>query len=159
MMSHAPRRVSFAAILLGCIALVVGCGPDYKARAVVKGKVTSNRVSLTSGTVTFHGANGMVGTADIKEDGSYTCNDAPLGDVTITVAVSVPTNMGGPVKKNWEKIAGAGSKDPEGNSPGIAIMGSIPSKFVRIDEKYSKPETSGLKYTVEKGENTKNIEL
>ncbi len=36
---------------------------------------------------------------------------------------------------------------------------SMPKRIVPIDEKFSKPETSGLKFTVIKGEQTYDIEL
>jgi hypothetical protein len=165
MVSHSLRythRLLVAGLLAFGLLILVGCGPDYKARAVVKGKVTMGNKPLTSGTVVFYGPQGVTSTATIDENGNYTMNDAPVGDVTITVTVSVPPAMGpGGLKAEIErrkKPAGGDSKDPEGGSPGIA-MSKMPTTFVRIDEKYSKPETSGLKYKVEKGEHVHNIEL
>jgi hypothetical protein len=143
------------------LAALAGCGPDYKARAVVKGKVTSGKKPLTTGTVMFYGPNNITSTAVIDENGDYVMNDAPIGECTITVTVTAPPGMGpGPKggQQVWKKVGGE-SKDPTGELPSIPIMSKIPSNVVRIDAKYSKPDTSGLKYNVEKGEHTHNIEL
>ena len=35
----------------------------------------------------------------------------------------------------------------------------MPKEVVPIDTKYSKPDSSGLKFTVKKGDNTYNIDL
>jgi hypothetical protein len=162
--NHARYRFFVGVCLaFSLLTLVIGCGPDYKARAVVKGKVTMAKKPLTSGTVMFYGPNNITSSAIIDENGDYAMNDAPIGDVTITVVVNAPPGMGaGPkgVAAEWKKVAGVGeSKDPTGENPGIAIMSKLPTNVVRIDAKYGKPESSGLKYKVEKGEHTHNIEL
>jgi hypothetical protein len=167
MTTHTPRAISrvlvFGLLLCGLLALA-GCGPDYKARGTVKGKVTTGKQLLTTGTVVFHNSNGITSTAHIDTEGNYTMNDAPVGDVRITVTVNVPPPMmskkigpfAGPAGK---AVKGMESKDPEGVNPGIAIMGKMPDKIVRIDDKYSNPDTSGLTYKVERGEHTYDIEL
>ena len=38
-------------------------------------------------------------------------------------------------------------------------MGKIPSKVVKIQDKFANPDSSGLTYKVEKGEHVYNIEL
>jgi hypothetical protein len=154
--------LSAGALVLGVLTLV-GCAPDYRARAVVSGKVTMGKRALPSGTVTFYGPNNVTSTATIDENGNYTMNDAPIGEVTITVTVPTPPQMGaggikGTVEK-WKKTAGGDpSKDPTGENSGI-MFSKMPTNFVRIEEKYSKPDTSPLRYKVEKGEQTHNIEL
>lgn len=159
----ASSRVLVAPLLLSGLLVLAGCGPDYKARAVVKGKVTRGKTPLTTGTVMFYGANGITSSASIGENGEYAMNDAPIGEVTITVTVNLPPGSGpGPKGEmdRWKKVAGGmESKDPEGNNPGIAIMSKVPKNVVRVDDKYSKPDTSGLKFKVEKGEQTHNIDL
>ena len=159
---HRSSHLSLYFVLLlgGLLMVVIGCGPDYKARAIVKGKVTSGKQALTTGTVTFYGPHEIISSAPINEDGTYEMNDAPIGDCKVTVKVSAPP--GGPKtgKSSWEKAAGGiVSKDPTGENPGIAIMGKIPSKVVKIQDKFANPDSSGLTYKVEKGEHVYNIEL
>jgi hypothetical protein len=43
-------------------------------------------------------------------------------------------------------------KNPEGQSPELPTAPEVPKEVIRIDEKYAKPESSGLKFTVMKGE-------
>ena len=42
---------------------------------------------------------------------------------------------------------------------GIAIMGDMPDVVVPIPDKYAEPDTSGLTFTVKRGEQTHNITL
>jgi hypothetical protein len=160
MLCHSPRVCS-GLLFLGLFALAAGCTPSYKARATVKGKVTFAGKALTTGSVMFYGKNNITGSASIDKDGNYVMNDAPLGDVTITVSAPVPPpeaimRRGGPRGK-----AGKESKsvNPENPSQSIPLMPAMPSRFVPIPEKYAKPETSGLTYKVEKGEQTHDITL
>jgi hypothetical protein len=161
-----PRhRFLFSGLLLGALcAIVIGCGPDYKARAVVKGKVTMGKQALTAGTVTFFGPYDIVSSAVIEEDGTYVMSDAPIGDCKVTVKVNAPPGgFGGGPKSGmpqWAKIAGADeSKDPSGSGSAIPVLGKIPKKVIRIPDKFEKTETSGLTYKVEAGEHVYNIEL
>jgi len=139
--------------------LVAGCGPDYKARAKVKGKVKFFDKTLTCGTVAFASKDGRIGSGNIDFDGNYEGNDAPIGDTTVTV--TVPTGMSGPMAGKGQpkpppgvpEMKGSGGS---GNTPSPAID---PKKIVEIPAKYAKAETSGLTYTVVKGENTHNITL
>jgi len=158
------HRFAFCGLLGTLFAIVIGCAPDYKARAVVKGKVTMGKQALTSGTVTFFGPYNITTSAVIEEDGTYVMSDAPIGDVKVTVKVNVPPpGVGGPGGKGgipaWAKMAGEDSKDPTGATPGIPVLGKIPKKIVRIPDKFEKTETSGLTYKVEPGEHVYNIEL
>jgi hypothetical protein len=149
------RRVywsfSFSTALVA-IVLVSGC--DTKGpRALVKGNVKFANKPVKFGTVTFHGADKRTASATIKDDGTYEMADAPVGDVTITVTAP-SSGPGGPV--------GPG-KPPPG-------MGKMPSEFdpgkgasgpqiTPIPEKFTKPETSTLKYTVQKGDQDHDIEM
>ena len=150
-------KIGFSIVVL-CLA--GGCGPDYKARGVVKGKVTYNKKALTSGTVMFYAAsNNITSSAVIDLEGNYVMNDAPLGEVKITVTVTA-LPPGKPMNYGPGKAGAEGeSKDPTGVSESIPIMSKMPATILRIDEKFSKPDTSGQSFTVEKGEQTHNIEL
>jgi hypothetical protein len=163
----APRRL-WACGMLACVALLLtsGCGPDYKARAVVKGKVTlGGKKSLTTGTVMFYGKDGITASASIDPDGNYEMNDAPLGECQVTVTVQgLPSDMAarqgvvGRLKGKGPAMP-AGPKNPEESSPPLPSAPKVPKEIVPIDSKYAKPDTSGLKFTVQKGEQTFNIDL
>jgi hypothetical protein len=150
-----------ASLLLLALVFTAGCGPDYKARAKVKGHVKFFDKNLTAGTVGFTAADGRVGAANIDFDGNYEMTDAPIGEVTITV--KVPTMGAGSdahkgfVAKppgNMTPMPRQGEADDKAYTPVID-----PKKIVSIPGKYGSVETSGLKYTVEKGEQTKDITL
>ena len=155
------RLLVSGALAGGLLVLALGCGPDYKARGSVKGRVTTNKKPLTSGTVMFQSQNGMSASARIDTQGNYVMPDAPLGECTVTVIVeglprdpSVHARLKGKGPKMPEM------KAPEGaGAPDLPSSPMVPKEIVPIDAKYSKPETSGLKFTVQKGEQEYNIEL
>jgi len=153
-------RAATALLVLGWLILSVGCGPNYKARGTVKGKVTFANTPLTTGSVTFHGKDNITGSATIDKEGNYVMNDAPLGDVKITV--TVPKMPAGGIGK-WKGVPKSDKDgkpiEPGGSGKSIPIMGDMPSRIVPIPEKYASPDTSGLTYTVAKGEQTHNLSL
>jgi hypothetical protein len=162
MPSRHPSRAC-GALLLGLLVLAAGCGPNYKDRASVKGKVTFGGKALTAGSVTFHGKSNITGSATIDKTGNYVMNDAPLGDVTITVTVPQMPMGGLAMMRRGPGMKAAkeskGSADPEDPSKRMSIMGDMPTEVVPIPEKYAKVESSGLTFTVQKGEQTHDIPL
>jgi len=168
MSSRVNRRTFIGRLLgLGTAVFAGGCGPDYKARGTVKGVVTTGSKHLTTGTVVFYGKDNMTGSATIDSEGKYELGDAPLGDCRVTVTVnnspfdaSVRARMQG--KGNGPKLPD-GPKPP----PGVERPGGgepppgakVPKEVVPVDQKYSNVETSGLTFTVKKGEQTYSIEL
>jgi hypothetical protein len=138
----------------------VGCGGGSPAgRAKVTGRVKCFDKNLTCGTVIFHSKDGKkTGSGNIDFDGNYEVTDAPLGDCTITV--SVPQSARGPMGTAQPKPPpGVPEMRPPGSSGGSAVPPIDPTKIVPIPVKYESPETSGLKYTVERGSQTHNITL
>jgi hypothetical protein len=166
MLSRHTTRAYGGFLLMSFMILSVGCGgPNYKARATVKGKVTFAGKTLTVGNVMFTNKQSVPGSASIDTNGNYVMKDAPLGECTVTVSVpkmpmtgpgGTPNPFAGP---GGAAVKGMKSVDPSGSGKSISIMGEVPTHIVTIPEKYSKPETSGLTYTVEKGEHTHNIDL
>jgi hypothetical protein len=162
MLCRRSTRACGALLFFGLQALLVGCGPDYKARATVKGKVTFAGKNLTVGNVMFYGNNNVTGSASIDKNGNYFMSDAPLGDVKITVSVPPEPPGGwarfkmGPAFKDAKETK---SVDPEGSGRSISIVGEIPTHVVPIPPKYANVETSGLTFRVERGEQTHDINL
>jgi hypothetical protein len=156
--SHATRRVMVGGFLVFGLLALIGCGPDYKARAVVKGKVKMGNTLLTSGTVMFHNKNGITASSPIDPHGNYMISDAPIGDcaITVTVAALPPDPSVRARLQGKGPTPGKGSDNPDGG-PGIALMPEMPKNIVRIPDKFANPETSGLNYKVEKGEHVHDI--
>ncbi len=158
MLCHCTRACG-ALLLLGLMAFSVGCSSS-KARATVKGKVTFAGKSLTVGSVMFYGKDNVTASASIDKNGNYVMADAPLGEVKITV--SVP-RVSPEVLAKMKAMAGfkdVKSVNPENPGQSISIVGEMPSQPpVPIPEKYASVETSGLTYTVERGEHTHDITL
>jgi hypothetical protein len=162
MLLRNATRACALLVLFGILAISLGCGPNYKARATVKGKVTFGNKTLTSGTVMFYGKQNLTGQASIDKNGNYEMKDAPIGDVKVTVTVQKPPEGGiGRMKMGPAVGAVKDSKSvaPDGSGRSISIMGEMPTEVVLIPEKYSQPDTSGLTYKVEKGEHVHNILL
>src|SRR2546421_12922453 len=118
MLSRHSTRACGALLLFGLLAFSVGCGTDYKARATVKGKVTIAGKALTTGSVMFYGKNNLTASARIDLNGDYVMNDAPLGEVTITVSVPRPPPGGLAMMKAgaaMKAVKDEKSTDPEGS--------------------------------------------
>lgn len=185
MVSSVWRNKSLFGCMMAGIALVLaGCGGvDYKSRGKVSGKVSVNGKNLTVGSVLFINKDGVNGSASIDATGNYTMNDAPVGECQVTV--TVPKLPPDPNVKGRLTGKGKGPKmppalrdpnkpapkeepkeeDSKSGDPSAPIMTSvsgavIPKNVVQIDDKYSKVETSGLSFKVERnGTQTYNIEL
>src|SRR5262245_51037409 len=113
-------------LLVGLLIVSVGCGPNYKARAKVTGKVTFAGKPLTAGTVMFFGKDNLTGSATIDKHGMYAMNDAPIGEVKITVTVPRPPEGGLGMMKAGPGVRaakGAKSVNPENPGQSISIMG------------------------------------
>ncbi|GIW82424.1 MAG: hypothetical protein KatS3mg105_4231 [Gemmatales bacterium] len=117
--------------LLIFVALIAGCGGG---RAVVSGNVTLDGEPLVTGTVTWISTDGKtVAYGQIQNDGSYRA-EMPAGEYFVTV---VATSM------------------PEQNeNPMIEAVGKL-----LVPAKYTRKEESGLKYTVQSGNNQIDIPL
>src|SRR5262245_45677289 len=135
-------------VLLLFLPSLAGCGA--KKTAVVSGAVTYKGQPLTVGAVTFHGADGRIESANIDPQGNYTMSQAPVGPVTVTVAVSQPRLA--PVARD-NRPGGKPVKHPGEEQAGPAL------KPVNIPGKYKDPSSSGLTFTVNQGNQTINLPL
>jgi hypothetical protein len=141
MTNHLLRFLGLAAAL----GLVVGCGSKGKSGnenvATVTGKVTiAGKGPLPGGQITFWGGKESA-TGSIKSDGNYEDQNVPQGECKVSI------------DNTALKTAGATGAATEG------MPGSDNGKYVPIDPKYSKPETSGLSTTVSGKTATYNPDL
>jgi hypothetical protein len=156
-----PRaRAAGLLLLAGLLVVPAGCQLNNKARAAVKGNVKFFDKHLTAGSVTFVGKDGILsGSGNIDFDGNYVVNDAPLGPCSVVVKVPQTPHLP-PGTKGPQPPPGVSPVRPPGGEGGGDDSSLIdPSKIVQIPGKYAKPETSGLNFIVEKGENKYDITL
>jgi hypothetical protein len=153
------HRTSAAALLVLAGALFVSAGCSSRGKGVVKGQVVFFDKKLTAGTVAFQTQDGRVGSGNIDFNGNYSVNDAPLGPCTVTVRVP-QVGQAPPGTKGPQAPKGMPPMRPPGGEADVPSSSLIdPSKIVQVPGKYAKAETSDLKFTVEKGEQTWNITL
>lgn len=136
------------------VTAAVGCAPEPNT-ATVRGSVTYKGKPLTSGLVLFYteaNANANetpVASAVIQGDGAYVTDLVPKGKV---IAAIDPA----PLASIAHLFAG-GPKPKDGPEP---LGASAPPKSgVRLADKYKRPETSGLKYTIDSRKQTIDIVL
>ena len=130
-------RTSFFGFCLSLsLVYLVGCGGKP---ATVSGIVTIDGKPLQQGTVAFSPASGgMRATGAIRTDGSYKIrtnreSGLDIGDYEVSVV----------------------SREIVISEPGLPPM---PGKYI-APKRYGRPKTSGLRFNVEKGKNTIDIEL
>jgi hypothetical protein len=133
------QRIAAVASVLWTLALA-GCGGIYDA--TVSGTVSLDGKKLTVGTVSFHPvAGGPASYAQVSSDGTYAVQTGreqglKSGDYVVTVEANErPTEL----------------RSQDGGPP--AIGKRITPSW------YGAKQTSGLRYTVEGGRNTINLEL
>jgi hypothetical protein len=139
-------------LLLCLIVLAVGCGGPRRSveHVTVTGQVLFKGKPLPGGRVTFVTTQGaFASTGDIDEQGNYKVT-APAGEVKI----GVDNQMLSPRSKGAPASAAKGAGRPNG------AEATLPKgTYVAIPRKYTDPETSGLTYTVTKGQTSHNIDL
>lgn len=120
---------------LGLALSVIGCGGGGKSKAVkVTGSVKlADGKGLPGGTITFQSDSGDSGSGTIGPDGNYEITIVP-GDYKVGVDNSHLKSQ----------VTGAGGAA----MPGMPDTGA--QKYVAINAKYTKTDTSGLTAKVEK---------
>jgi hypothetical protein len=137
------RRGALALVLglvLALLGVQAGCGGGVK-KAPVSGRLTYNGKPVKSGHVMFLSANGVAGTGELDGEGRYKLQ-AAVGENTVTVE---SRGVGKPL-----------AKQPPDAGPGY--VKTAPGKLL-IPERYFSPMRSGLKFTVQQGDNTANFDL
>jgi hypothetical protein len=137
-LAHSARPFLGAGLLLAAL-LAAGCN----SRPVVSGTVKYKGEIVTTGEVSFIGADGTSRSGLIGPDGRYEIIDPPKGDVTVVV---VSTRVEGAGKARGSALAGL-------KTEAAPIVRSV------VPVKYGDPKTSDLKHVVVSGAQTKNIDL
>ena len=115
------------------------------------GTVRHKGQTVTSGQVSFLGADGKPVCADIQPDGTYQAKKVPVGEAIITVVRYDDTAQRGPVEKpkEWET---APFIDPKTQYDLFAPKNLLP-------DLYSDPATTPLRFKVQGGSNAHDIKL
>src|SRR5262249_12037935 len=151
---HVLHRASTAGLVVLAGALLLSAGCSSRTKAVVKGQVVFFDKKLSAGTVSFQGQGGAAGSGNIDFNRNYTVADAPVGPCTVTVRVPQVPPMVPPGSKVGQPPKGMPPMRPPGGEADDSGSPLVdPNKIVKIPNKYAKPETSGLTFTVEPGEN------
>jgi hypothetical protein len=130
-------RTAYAWPRAACLVLALawcGCGPSARPGQLT-GKVRFRGKELSSGTVTFLGADGQTRSAAIAENGIYKVAGVAPG----TARVAVESHPRLP----------PGFVEPSAGDPGT----------IKLPPHYTKPETSGLTYEVKGGQETFDIDI
>jgi hypothetical protein len=146
------RKVALAALALAAFA-ISSCslrGPEVplpETGASLEGKITyaGEPVPLAAVIIVPGHGDGTTGFAD--DDGHFKIANVPTGEVRIAVDT-------GPARGQLMGRAMAGT-DPTAKGGKKAT----PPKIVDLPKKYQSPDTSGFKTTIQKGENTFNIDI
>lgn len=156
-----PRslRSAGAAALAACFTLIlaIGCGDGtgLARRYKVSGTVNYKGAPLEKGTITFAPVDpttAQAATGQI-ENGSYSLTTAVDGDGALPGEYTVTVSS-----RNVDLTKAAGNI--QGGSMRQDDVGKASQEATKnIPAKYELPETSGLKYTVEKRSNTANFDL
>ncbi len=160
MLSLRSRRAGALAVGL-VLAVAIGAAGCGRSVGTVTGKVTYKGQPLKGGVVSFTPADGKGPPvpATIAEDGSYTAEKVPTGEMHVTVDNSnlkPPPDVlkgGGPPKYQPppEAPAGVDYKPPD-------VSGNA-ARYTPIPEKYASPDETPLKVTVKTGTQTFPIDL
>jgi hypothetical protein len=124
---------------MGFLLLAAGCGAG---RGELKGKVTYQGKTVTSGSVLVLGQDGVPRSGLIREDGSYSVPDVRVGAVKIAVTRPEPAASSARPGKY-------GTRKPPPADP----------HWFPLPARYAEFETSGVTFTVEKGANEFDVVL
>jgi len=153
-LSKAWHRLIFALLP----ATLIGCGPAYNR---VSGRVLLDGKPLPGGRVTFRPADSAQNSAsaEINEQGQYEVT-LPIGDVQISIdnRELQPRAARGPIELPalGPDIQGKINSEMARSAP-TGNKGS--GRYVPVPSRYYDAETSGLSFTVKKGDQRHDIDL
>jgi hypothetical protein len=150
-------------LLVPLLLLAAGCGAGKSGS--VSGKVYYKGEVLKSGTVAFYpeGGGGNF-TSPIGADGSYTITKVRPGKMKISVASAAAGVQLGPQMGRGQAAAKKGmeqrkDKLKENAPPGAPVGTTASEPGVKLPEKYTDPERSGLSVEVTGGKQEHDIKL
>lgn len=119
---------------LAC-CLAIGCSKSEVKKQTIEGTVSYKGEPVRSGILRFVGTGGVFATAPIRTDGTFTITDVIPGEFQVGITAA--------------PVSSSSSSDGK-KSAAVAKAAPLP-------EKYRKPETSGLKYTI--GTDTRKLDI
>ena len=144
------------------VLLAAGCS----TKGTVTGTVTYKGTPIPDGSVQFMPENGGPTVSAVINDGKYTAEKVPAGPAKVAIASMY--NAGEQENAMAQMIQGGG-KGGKGGPPPDAMPeearkffsggGPAPRKGMKIPDKYSDLQNSGLSYTVTGGSQTKDFNL
>jgi hypothetical protein len=129
----------FGLVLAGCSKRLVEVP---LTGATLEGTITYGKDKVLVALVTVQGEGGVAATGFVGDDGRYKILNAPLGDVSI--GIDTEAGKGQMMSKVMARAVGKEKGAP------------LP-KAIDVPAKFGDPNTSGIKTTIEKGENKYDI--
>jgi hypothetical protein len=142
------RSLGLAAVVL----FMTGCGSSV---GDLSGLVTYQKKPLPHGWIRLVGSDGVLRSARIQADGSYSFGTVPVGDAKLT-ASCVDPRIYRFARSLLEK-----SRPDNGDADAIADGSDVDplARFYLIPRKYEDVTKSNLSFCIESGSNTYDIEL
>lgn len=145
------RRFACVSTFLLAVLVTTACSERGESLpetgATLEGTVTYNGEPIQFALVIITSSN-WSSTGRIEDDGKYRATNVPLGEVK----VGVNTDAG-----RGDFMTASMSQSYQG--PEAKKGGRTSIKFLEVPKQYHDPETSGLKTTIAKGNNTYNITI
>jgi hypothetical protein len=135
--------------------LICSCGSTVKENklpesgATLEGTITVNGEQVYYAQVTVTDGKGASASGKVGEGGKYKVENVPLGEVM--VGVNSDAAMG---DFQSAQMSGGMYAGPDAKKKGAA---KVAHKFVKVEAKYFDPLKSGLKTSIQQGNNTYNI--
>jgi hypothetical protein len=147
-------------------AVLVMVGGCSQQGANVSGKVTVDGKPLTPKqtglVVSFVGKDSLPVTASVADDGTFHAKGVALGDNSVAVYWVPPPGQDPGTKVKDGKLPASPEGGPDWEQPPAPAKTPGKSQSAAtspIPEHYFDPNTSGLTFTVQPGQNTYNIDL
>ncbi len=143
------RYLSAVGLFAGLL-FITACSRDNKiseSGATLEGTITFKGEKVMFATVFVKGG-GKLANGRVDENGKYTVENCPTGEVQIGVNTQAAQG-----EYKSKMMAGGAYKGPEAKGRGKVTD----VKFIDVPQKYFEPDSSGLKTTVNSGKNTFDI--
>jgi len=161
--------------LTAATLLAVGCG----SKATITGTVSYKDKPIPEGNIVFTPESGGRPVSAVIKDGKYTAEKVPTGPAKVTISSmymkgadtntplakkGVAKGVGGGPPELTKKLGGPPEDAPlppeaRAMMERRASMADPSKKGMKIPDHYADPEKSGLTYTVQSGQQTKDFKL